>query len=232
MDANSALPQLMRQPNTWRWPLLHHLPAFVFLVLSAAAAGPLQFGDVNIMVTTDMHGWVAGHTHPDYPAPPRNADFGQLVSFHQRLKAAAASQGKDLWLFDNGDVVDGTGLTAAGSVDGQLLFPLLQSVPYDALGIGNHELYKNSTVLRGLLGEKGFVSHWGGKYLTSNVQMANGAPLGSRSITLHGRFGQKILVMGFLYEMPDHCGAVTVGKINATVAEPWFHEAVSQEGLT
>ena len=45
--------------------------------------------------------------------------------------------------------MDGTGLTAAGSVDGQLLFPLLQSVPYDALGIGNHELYKSSTVLDG-----------------------------------------------------------------------------------
>ena len=98
------------------------------VILSACAAFP-DFGDISVMVTTDVHGWIAGHHHPDYPAPSRNADFGALVSFHSRLKVAAAALGTDLFLFDNGDVVDGTGLTAAGKYDGELLFPLLQNVP-------------------------------------------------------------------------------------------------------
>ena len=58
---------------------------------------------------------------------------------------------KDIFFFDNGDVVDGTGLSSATDVDGLAVLPLLAKMPYDALNCGNHELYQSSTVLDGLI---------------------------------------------------------------------------------
>ena len=110
--------------------------AALALALAGAAAGfardvPLPLAKVNILVTTDVHSWIAGHAHPDH-SPQSDAAFGSLVSFHSRVKKAAAAAGRDVWLFDNGDVVDGTGLSGVTRVDGAAVFLLLQSMPYDA----------------------------------------------------------------------------------------------------
>ncbi len=40
-------------------------------------------------------------------------------------------------------------------------------MPYDAITIGNHELYHNETV--GTMRDSGFVESWQGRYLTANV---------------------------------------------------------------
>ena len=40
------------------------------------------------------------------------------------------------------------------------------------------------------------------------------------------RFGTKLLVFGFLYNMRDHCDAVQVLKVEDVVNSSWFQDAV------
>jgi 2',3'-cyclic-nucleotide 2'-phosphodiesterase (5'-nucleotidase family) len=54
--------------------------------------------------------------------------------------------GKDVFLVDYGDVVDGTGISNVAEDHCQHLLPLYGQVPFDALNCGNHELYDNSTM--------------------------------------------------------------------------------------
>lgn len=187
-------------------------------------------GDVNILVTTDVHSWLDGHVHLDRPygQPARtDATFGDVVSLLEHVRLAAAAQGRDVWFFDNGDVLDGTGLSSATPVAGSAVFPLLAAMPYDALNIGNHELYQSDTVTHDLLAS-GFVASRNGTYLTSNVDRAgSGQPVGSRFALLHGIHGSRLLVLGFVYDMKHACSAVDVSTVAEALRAPWFRDAAA-----
>ena len=47
-----------------------------------------------------------------------------------------------------------------------------------------------------------------------------------RSLTATTRFGTKLLVFGFLYNMRDHCDAVQVLDVQDVVNSTWFQDAV------
>jgi 2',3'-cyclic-nucleotide 2'-phosphodiesterase (5'-nucleotidase family) len=190
------------------------------------------FGKINILITTDVHSWVAGHSHPcgEYCSPqidrglPLDADFGRLVDLYTHLRESAAQQGKDLFLMDNGDAVDGTGLSG-GYPHGAGVFKQLKKMPYDALNIGNHELYKSETI-EAL--KTDMIPHWNGSYLTSNVMDASsGDPLGHQMVELRGKFGSKVLVFGFMYNMEDHTDVVTIQDAHTVVKQQWFVNAVN-----
>lgn len=90
---------------------------------------------------TDVHSWIAGGDRQVLPGTPAlDANFGTLTSFAMRAKAEAALEGKDVFLVDNGDVVDGTGLSNVAADHCTDLLPLLSRMPFDALNCGNHEL--------------------------------------------------------------------------------------------
>jgi 2',3'-cyclic-nucleotide 2'-phosphodiesterase (5'-nucleotidase family) len=114
---------------------------------------------------------------------------------------------------NNGDHTEGSGLSDATiytvGVHGSEVFPIVSDMPFDALTIGNHEMYDNSTVE--FMVASGFVSGWGGRYLTSSVLNATtGEHFGSSHVILEGAHsGVKILVFGFLYHQRDACAAVT-----------------------
>ena len=186
----------------------------------------VQWRDINILHITDVHSYVSGHRHGDnrvstgygdewtqISTATQDADYGDLLSFIEHLKASAASQQKDFWILNSGDVVDGTGLSNLSPVNGAELLPLLQQIPFDAVTIGNHELYKSSTVAN--LASSGFIDHWGEGYVTSNVKSADasavagasksvGDTLGVPYTVLQGQYGRSVLVLGFLYNMDDH----------------------------
>ena len=206
-------------------------------LLSAAGLNPeaLVFRDVNLLAVTDVHSWLAGGDRESPPGEPPvthqlDAGFGDLVSFRERARAAALAQGKDVFLFDNGDVIDGTGLSNTAPDHISHLLPLLKDVQHDALTCGNHELYSASTVMA--LNESGFART--GSYVTSNLHWtATGALLGSPYKVLIGpASGVRLLVFGFMYEMSlaeGRCTSINVSAVHETVRSSWFVRALHTE---
>ena len=78
------------------------------------------------------------------------------------------------------------------------LLPLLQRMPWDALTVGNHEIYHYATVEK-MLEPGGILETFEDGYLTSNVLHADTLqPLGRRYRLLKGKHST-VLVFGFLY---------------------------------
>ncbi len=94
----------------------------------------LPWGDINLLVLTDDHSWVAGHGRKE---PFLDANYGDVLSFYQNLKAHCDATDKDLFFVMNGDWIDGTGLSLDG--DSKALVPLIQKMPFDIVNTGNHE---------------------------------------------------------------------------------------------
>ena len=94
----------------------------------------LPWGDINLLVVTDDHSWVGGHGRKE---PLLDADYGDVLSFYQNLKAHCDAKGQDLFLVMNGDWIDGTALSLNGETS--FLVPLIQKMPFDIVNTGNHE---------------------------------------------------------------------------------------------
>ena len=190
---------------------------FFLLVFTLVAAVDLPFGDINVVVVTDVHSWVGGHAVHEGSA--LDADYGDVLSFYERLKELEPD--RDIFFVMNGDFMDGTGLS---TYPPSHLTPILQFMPWDALTIGNHELYRDINI-QYLTQEGGFVQHWDRKYLTSNVVMANtNTPIGHRFTYLIGK-NSTILTFGFLYDMEHNCNSTIVEPVEQAVLSDWFkHE--------
>ncbi|GMH82114.1 hypothetical protein TrVE_jg12982 [Triparma verrucosa] len=205
----------------------------IALSLDLVVAIP-ELNDINILVVTDAHSWISKHIHDDHD-PVLNADYGSIASAYLNLKSLASETGKDVFLLNNGDHVEGSGLSDASvytnGIHGYDLFPLIGMMPFDALNIGNHDLYDNSTV-EYMTGASNFVEGWNGNYLTSNVYNATtNDNIGSTHTILKGENSDtSILVFGFLYHQTDACAAVNVEDPSDTVLSPWFLSAL-QEGV-
>lgn len=104
---------------------------------------PLQWGTLNILSTTDTHGWLRGHTHSSHiPESLYSASIADVVSFREHLSEKADQLGVDLLMVDSGDTVDGNGFVDADNsgVKGHMARKLLQQVGYDIATPGNHEV--------------------------------------------------------------------------------------------
>jgi 2',3'-cyclic-nucleotide 2'-phosphodiesterase (5'-nucleotidase family) len=199
----------------------------------AAATVPLVFRDVNILAVTDVHAWLAGGDRETTGYSPSinstlDATFGDLVSFADHAKSLAAAVGKDVFLVDNGDIVDGTGLSNAADDHCDDILPLYSQVPFDALNCGNHELYSNLTMRR--FENSGYISGWRGAYLTSNLIWSDGPkagrPIGARFKYLRGVVSNvSLLTFGFMYDMAvaeGRCTAVNVVNVSDALRAEWF----------
>jgi 2',3'-cyclic-nucleotide 2'-phosphodiesterase (5'-nucleotidase family) len=50
---------------------------------------PLPWGDINILHTTDSHGWLLGHQKKSFPEPNYSGDLGEFYSFVERMGEVA-----------------------------------------------------------------------------------------------------------------------------------------------
>lgn len=184
----------------------------------------LPYGDINVVVLTDVHSWVGGHS-PTHE-PTLNADYGRVLSFYQHVQDALRE--RNLFFVMNGDFMDGTGLTTNPPKE---LISILEHMPWNAVNIGNHELYVNSTVNAIVKRPNGFADWWGGRYLTSNVVLREtGEPLGSRYTILHGGDGiTNVMAFGFLYDMRDAVSMVKVEAVEEVIVSKWFRQALVDE---
>jgi 2',3'-cyclic-nucleotide 2'-phosphodiesterase (5'-nucleotidase family) len=163
------------------------------LEAASGPRGPLEWGQLNFIQTTDTHGWLQGHLkEQNY-----GADWGDFVSFTQAMRRKADALGVDLLLIDTGDLHDGTGLSDSTSPNGVVSNPIFEKLDFDLLTIGNHELYVLD-IAREHFNQ--FSKFYGEKYLTSNVDILNPATGKYESIgskyryftTPRGQFGLSI----------------------------------------
>mmetsp|Transcript_14738 Transcript_14738/g.22351 ORF Transcript_14738/g.22351 Transcript_14738/m.22351 type:complete len:570 (+) Transcript_14738:199-1908(+) len=203
--------------------LKFHLYLYLF---GLAVSSDLQWSDLNVVVVTDVHSWVSGHKH-NYSNTILNADYGDLYSFWKFIKDQAAERNRDIFFVNDGDIVDGTGLSDATHPRGEQLTPILKMLPFDLVNTGNHELYRDESI-GNILKPGGFADHFNGKYLTSNVaRSSNGQTLGQNYTVLTGSAsGRKYTAYGFLFNMQDHCPLVEVRTVEESIETPWFAAAL------
>ncbi|KAI0629441.1 Metallo-dependent phosphatase-like protein [Trametes polyzona] len=198
---------------------------------------PLEWGDVNIIHTTDSHGWLLGHQKASFPEPNYSGDFGDFASFVAHMKQLALEKDVDLLLVDSGDLHDGTGLSDGfppGGVDAHESNKFILDLPYDVMAIGNHELYIYNNTLDMY---KNFVPKLKGHYLSSNVNItivneageAVSVPVGKRFAKFRTRKGRKVTSLGVLFDFTGNDANTTVQKVGDMVKEHWFAEAIKEE---
>ncbi|KAH7107878.1 Metallo-dependent phosphatase-like protein [Auriculariales sp. MPI-PUGE-AT-0066] len=195
---------------------------------------PLPWGDINIVATTDSHGWMLGHTKGSYPEPNYSADVGDTLSFMHHLKAQALARGVDLLMVDSGDLHDGNGLSDVilpGGVSGTTSNKFLLNLPYDVMTIGNHELY-NYTVTLNM--HQTFAPQLKGRYLTSNVNItlhgaSTSVPVGSRYAKFATPHGRKLTAYGVIFSFKGNPVGTIVQPVKEMVKEPWFLESLQGE---
>lgn len=91
-----GLPSLLVYVCSW-WIAI--LSLSICLKYTEAKAKELSLGDINVMVLTDVHSWVAGHL----PHIPRNdADYGDVLSFYEHLQTRCKREEKDIFFVMNG----------------------------------------------------------------------------------------------------------------------------------
>ncbi|KAI2643239.1 Metallo-dependent phosphatase-like protein [Xylaria nigripes] len=186
--------------------------------------GPLEWGQLNIMHTTDTHGWLEGHLKER----KYGADWGDFVSFSKHAKKLARKMGVDLLLVDTGDLHDGTGLSDATTPDGSLSWNVFNDVDYDLLSIGNHELYLADVAYQTLVNVS---AYWGERYLTSNVQIANEKTgkweyIGRTHRYFTTEHGLRIMAFGVLFDFTGNTNVTKVIPAKTLVTQKWFTDAV------
>ena len=196
-----------------------------------------RLNDINIVVVTDVHSWVAGHGRHEGPHH-LNADYGDILSWYRHLQTTVKKAGKDVFFVMNGDFLDGTGLS---QVPPEHLTPILQRMPFAAVNLGNHEIYYNGSIE--YLKTSGFIDHWKGNYLSSNAVWANsGEPIGDRYTFWtcsqdhqhhHHRQQQQqpcsIIVFGFLFNFERNCENTRVERVQETIQQSWFIDVLQRQ---
>lgn len=186
----------------------------------------LTWGQLNIIHTTDTHGWLPGHLlEPNF-----SSDWGDLYTFVTRMKEIGKSKGVDVLFIDSGDRHDGNGLSDATYPGGILTERLFLYQDYDLITIGNHELYKYESALTDyeILGK-----HFGDRYVVSNADLfVNGTwvPMGKR----YRRWStevQKLNIVGFgfLFNFFGNNPQSRVTLVQDAVEQDWFKEALSYD---
>ncbi|KAG6907592.1 hypothetical protein DXG01_008312 [Tephrocybe rancida] len=214
---------------------------------------PLVWGDINILHTTDTHGWLLGHQEPSFPEPNYSGDFGDFASFVSRMKYIAAvrftsfnmyskalkAKGVDLLLVDSGDLHDGSGLTEgypAGGVDGRDVSGSIcasesRANPFS----GERDICE--IAVRPPDDRQNFIPKFEGKYLSSNAYIElpdeKTASIGAQTRTFTTLQGRTVISFGVLFDFAGFdkkgAGKLSVTKVADMVEQQWFKDAIKEK---
>ena len=166
--------------------------------------------------------------------PSFSADWGDYVSFAKHLRDKADADGSDLLLIDTGDRVEGNAIYDSSNPRGKFTYKIAKEQSIDLICSGNHELYKADTA------EGEFyhtVPDFKGNYLASNLDIRH--PKTGTLEPLAPRFkkfttknqGIRILAFGFIFDFTGNANNTVVQRVEDTVKEDWFQEALKDDAL-
>ena len=185
----------------------------------------LPWAQLNFLHTTDTHGWHAGHLQES----SYSADWGDYISFAQRLREKADREEKDLLLVDTGDRIEGNGLYDASDPKGIYTRQIFKEQVIDVICAGNHELYKNHSSNDEYLRT---VQDFSGNYLASNLDIidpesGDWVPLAQRykKFTTKNQ-GIRIIAFGFLFNFEANSHNTRVQHVQEAIKEKWFQQAI------
>ena len=196
----------------------------------AAPLRDLKWGQLNFLHTTDIHGWFAGHLRE----PSYSADYGDYISFAERMRERAESEGNDLLVIDTGDRIEGNGLYDASDPKGKYTFDIFGQQKIDLLCSGNHELYKQNS------SENEYdilVPMFPDNYVASNLDIID--PKTGEMVPLAQRYrkfttknhGIRIMAFGFIFDFTGNYNNTKVQPVEETIKEAWFQEAIREEDV-
>ncbi len=226
-----------------------HIPSTVSALLAGLAAlasakqpsspeapkSPLRdlvWGQLNIIHTTDTHGWHAGHLlEPNY-----SADWGDYISFVTHMRRIADEKGVDILVIDTGDRVDGNGLYDASTPKGLYTSEIFKQQTVDVLCTGNHELYVKVTAEREY---NVTVPNFKDSYLSSNLDIIRPGLEGGDRVPMSRRYkifktpnqGLRILSFGFIFDFNGGAPNVFVRPVSETIKEEWFQSAIREPDI-
>lgn len=191
---------------------------------------PWAKSGLNFLHTTDTHGWHGGHLQE----AQYSADWGDYISFAYHLRKRADEDGSDLLLIDTGDRVEGNGLYDASDPRGKYTFDIFKEQQMDVVTSGNHELYINTTSRREY---EEMVPDYRDSYIASNLDirdLKDGKPVEFapryKKFTTKNQ-GIRILAFGFLFDFKGNANNTVVQRVEHTVNEQWFKDAIREKDV-
>lgn len=148
------------------------------------------------------------------------------------MREKIEAQGRDLLVIDTGDRVEGNGLYDSSQPQGVYLSEILRHQHIDVMTSGNHELYKHNTSEAEL---QVTVPNFRGSYLASNIDIIH--PETEELVPLASRYkkfttkqqGIRIVAFGFLFDFTGNYNNTVVQRVEETIKEDWFQEAIRDE---
>lgn len=186
----------------------------------------LKQGTLNFLHTTDTHGWYLGHVNQKQ----YSSDWGDFISFAERLRNGTAANGADLLLVDTGDRHDGNGLSDLTLPHGQVSEAIFMNADYDLITVGNHELYE-ATVSK--YEYEKMVPYYGSKYISTNVEyLQDDGTWAIFGNSTHRYFqtqvnGYHILALSFMFDFRGGNERVKVTPISEMVRKQWLSDLLT-----
>lgn len=164
--------------------------------------------------------------------PQYSADWGDYISFSKHLRKHADDKGVDLLLVDTGDRIEGNGLFDASTPKGLFQYDIYREQDVDLICIGNHELYQAYSASKEL---NTTVPNYKDKYIASNLDVID--PESGKRVPLAQRYkkfttknqGIDIVAFGFLFDFTGNANNSFVQKVEDTVKEQWFQDAIREK---
>ena len=130
---------------------------------------------------------------------------------------------------DTGDRVDGNGLYDASHPKGIYTSDIFKEQDINVICSGNHELYKRNTSEREYFET---APNFHDNYLASNIDIYD--PRSGEQVPLAQRYkkfttknqGIRIIAFGFLFDFQGNANNTVVQRVEQTVQEKWFQEAI------
>ena len=166
------------------------------------------------------------------PRPQYSADWGDYISFAERMRKKADDDGVDLLLIDTGDRIEGNGLYDASNPKGKYTYDIFREQDIEVICTGNHELYQSDAAAREY---DQTVPNFKGKYLASNLDYID--PKTGDQIPMARRYrkfttknqGIRVLAFGFLFDFTGNAKNTVVQPVENTIKEKWFQEAIRED---